>query len=90
VLGEILGPKREEIIIGWMKWHNEESHDLYSSPNVIWVIKSRRMRWAGQVACMGGSGMHTGLWRGSLMARDNVEGLAMDGRIILIWILNRL
>jgi hypothetical protein len=37
----------------WRKLHNEELNDLYSLPNLVWVIKSRRMRWAGHVACMG-------------------------------------
>jgi hypothetical protein len=48
----IFGPKREEDG-SWRKLHNDELHDLYSSPNIVRVIKSRRMRWAGHVACMG-------------------------------------
>jgi hypothetical protein len=48
----IFGPKREEDG-SWRKLHNDELHSLYSSPNVVRVIKSRRMRWAGHVACMG-------------------------------------
>jgi hypothetical protein len=51
-LREIFGPKREEDG-SWRKLHNDELHDLYSSPNIVRVIKSRRMRWAGHVACMG-------------------------------------
>ena len=43
-----------EVRGGWRKLHNEELNDLYSSPNIIQVIKSWRMRWAGHVACMGG------------------------------------
>jgi hypothetical protein len=50
---EIFEPKRDEVTGKWRKLHNEELNDLYSSPSVDWVIKSRRMRWAGQVACMG-------------------------------------
>jgi hypothetical protein len=48
----MFGPKKEEVIGGQGKLHNEEFYDLYHSPNIIWVIKSRRMRWAGHVAYM--------------------------------------
>jgi hypothetical protein len=48
----IFGPKREEDG-SWRKLHNDELHNLYSSPNIVRVIKSRRMRWAGHVARMG-------------------------------------
>jgi hypothetical protein len=53
VLRGIFGPKRDEVTGEWRRLHNEELYDLYSSPNIIWVIKSRRMRWAGHVARMG-------------------------------------
>jgi hypothetical protein len=49
----IFGPKRDENAGGWRKLHNEELHNLYSSPNIIRVIKSRRMRWAEHEARMG-------------------------------------
>jgi hypothetical protein len=49
VLRKIFGPKRKEDV-SWRKLHNDELHDLYSSPNIVRVIKSRRMRWAGHVA----------------------------------------
>jgi hypothetical protein len=49
----IFGPKRDEVTGGWRKLHNEEVHNLYSSPSIIRMIKSRRMRWAGHVARMG-------------------------------------
>jgi hypothetical protein len=52
VLRKIFGPKREEDR-SWRKLHNDELHSLYSSMNIVRVIKSRRMRWVGHVACMG-------------------------------------
>jgi hypothetical protein len=54
VLRRIFGPKRDEVTREWRRLHNEELNDLYSSRNIIRVIKSRRMRWAGNVARMGG------------------------------------
>jgi hypothetical protein len=53
VLRRIFGPKRDEVTGEWRKLHNEKLCDLYSSPSVIRIIKSRRMRWAGHVARMG-------------------------------------
>jgi hypothetical protein len=53
VLRRIFVPKRDEVTAGWKKLHNEELHELYSSPSIIRIIKSRRMRWAGNVAGMG-------------------------------------
>jgi hypothetical protein len=52
VLRTIFGPKRDEVTGDWRKLHNEELHNLFSSPNIITMIKSRRMRWAGHVARM--------------------------------------
>jgi hypothetical protein len=53
VLKRIFGPKRDEVTGGWRKLHNEELRDLYCSPSTIRIIKSRRMRWEGNVARMG-------------------------------------
>jgi hypothetical protein len=53
VLRRIFGPKRDEVTREWRKLHNEKLIDLYCSPNIVRVIKSRRMRWAGYVARMG-------------------------------------
>jgi hypothetical protein len=53
VLRRIYGSKRDEVTGEWRKLHNEELNNLYSSPNIVRVIKSRRMRWAGHVARMG-------------------------------------
>ena len=53
VLIRIFGPRRDEVTGDWMRLHNEEVNELYSSPNIVRVIKLRRMRWAGHVARMG-------------------------------------
>ena len=52
VLRRIFGPRRDEVMGEWRRLHNEELNELYSSPNIVQVIKSRRMRWAGHVAHM--------------------------------------
>jgi hypothetical protein len=49
----IFGPKRDEVTGKWRRLHNKELYALYSTPNIIWVIKSRRLRWAGHVVCTG-------------------------------------
>jgi hypothetical protein len=53
VLMRIFGPKRDGVMGGWRKLHNKELHNLYFSPSIIRIIKSRRMRWVGHVALMG-------------------------------------
>ena len=53
VLRRIFGLRRDEVTGEWRRFHNEELNDLYPSPNIVLVIKSRRMRWAGHVARMG-------------------------------------
>jgi hypothetical protein len=53
VLRRVFGPKRDEVTGEWRNLHIEELNDLYSSPNIVRVVKSRRMRWAGHVECMG-------------------------------------
>jgi hypothetical protein len=52
VLRRIFGPKKDEVIGGWRKLNNEKLHNLYSSPSIIRIVKSRRMRWTGYVARM--------------------------------------
>jgi hypothetical protein len=89
VLRKIFGPKRDEVIGGWRKLHNEEPRNLYDSQGIITVIKSRRMIWAGHVARMGRRGMHIGFWWESQKERDHKEDLDVGGRIILKWILER-
>jgi hypothetical protein len=74
---------------GWRILHNEELHNLYSSPNIIRFLKSSRMRWAEHVAHIGRRGMHVGFWWESQKKRDQYEGLNIGGKIILKWILER-
>jgi hypothetical protein len=60
VLRRIFGPKTHEVTRDWRKLHNEELHNLYSSPSTIRITRSRRIKWAGYVARMGRTGMHVG------------------------------
>jgi len=62
LLRRIFGTRRDKVTGEWRRLHNEELHDLYSSPNIAWVIKSRRMRWAGHVAHMGEERGCIGSW----------------------------
>jgi len=87
VLRRIFWRKRDEETEEWRKLHNEELNDLYSSPNIIRVIKSRKMRWAVEVARMRREEVCTGFWWGNLRERDHSEDAGADRRIILRWIL---
>jgi hypothetical protein len=78
VLRIIFGPKRDEVTGGWKKLH-DELHNLYSSPSIIRLIKSRRMRWAGHVARMGET-------KNALV--DKTEGKILLGRPRLRWLDN--
>ena len=78
VLRRIFGPKRDEVTGKWRKLHNEELDDLYSSPNIIRVIKLRR--WAGHVARMGRGEAYTVFWWGNLREETTWKTQAyMDG-----------
>jgi hypothetical protein len=82
VLREIFGPKWDEVTGEWIKLHNEELDDLYS-PNIVRVIKSRRMRLAGHEARIGeGRGVYRGLM-GKLREGDDLGDPGLDRRIIL-------
>jgi hypothetical protein len=71
VLRRIFGPRRDEVTRDWRKLHNEELHNLYSSPNIITMIKSRTMRWAGHVVRIWRRGMDIGYWWGSQKETDH-------------------
>jgi hypothetical protein len=77
VLRRIFGPKRGEVTGEWGKLHNEELNDLYSSPNIIRVIKSRRMRWVGHVARVGD---RRGVYRFSVGKLEGRRPLGRPGR----------
>jgi hypothetical protein len=83
VLRRMFGPKRDEVSGDWRKLRNEGLHKLYSSPNIIRMIKSRRMRWAEHVVRMGERGMHVEYWWESQKERDHYEDQDVGGRTML-------
>ena len=82
VLGRMFGPRRDEVTGEWRRLHNEELNDLYSSPNIVRVIKSKRMRWAGHAAHMG---EERGVYR---VLVGNLEGRRPLGRSRCRWVDN--
>jgi len=89
VLRRIFGTKTDELTGEWRILHNEELNDLYSSPNIFRVIKSRRMRWAGHVARMEESRGAYRVLVGNLRERVRLRYPGLDGRIILRWIFRK-
>jgi len=85
VLWRIFRPRRDEVTGDWRRLHNEELNDFYSSPHIVRVIKSRRMRWARHVARMGEERGRIGSWWGNRREGDHWR----DGWIILGWICRR-
>jgi hypothetical protein len=78
-----------EVTGGWRKLYNEELHSVYSSPSIIRMIKSRKMRWTGHVARMRRRRVHKEVWWKSQKEGDQKEDLEEGGKIILKWILER-
>ena len=87
VLRRTFGPKRDEVTEELRKLHDEELNDLYSSPNNLWVIKPRRMRWAAHVARMG-RGEACSVLVGKL-ERDHWGHPSLDWKIIMRWIFRK-
>ena len=89
VLRRVFGAKRDELTGEWRKLHNEELSDLYCLPNIVRVVKSRRMRWAGHVARMRqGRGVYWVLV-GKPEGKRPLGDPDVDGRIILGWIFRK-
>jgi len=89
MLRRIFGPITDEVTREWRKLRNEGLNDLYSSPNIVRVIKSRKMGWAGHVARMG---ERRGVYRvlvGKPEGKNHLGDPCVDGRIILRWIFRK-
>jgi hypothetical protein len=82
VLRGISGTKRDEVAGDWRRLHNEELHNLYASPHITRVIKSRRARWAGNIA-------RIGIVSENLEEKGRLGDIGVDGRI-LKWFLSRM
>jgi hypothetical protein len=89
VLMRIFEPKQEEEAGGWIRLHNEELHNLYISPNIIRIIKSRRVRWVGHVSCMGATRNAHKIFVRNLKGKDHSEDLDSYGGTVLEWILGK-
>jgi len=90
LLRRMFEPKRYRVTGEWRKLHNEELNDMYPSPNIVWLIKSRRMRWACHVAYMR---QRRGAYRvlvGKPRLRGHLEDPDVDVRLILRWIFRKL
>jgi hypothetical protein len=85
----VFGPKRDEVTGEWRKLHNEKLQDLHSSPNIVWVIKSRRISLMRHVARMDRGEACRGFWWENLRKKDHWGDPGVDGRIILRWIFKK-
>ena len=90
MLRRVFGPKRDEVRGEWRKLHNEELNDLYSLPNIVRVVKSRRMCWAGHVARMGEDGGVHRVLVGKPEGKRPLERPRRRWRTILKWIFRNL
>jgi hypothetical protein len=80
VLRNISARKRDEVTGEWRRLHNEQLYDLYCSPNIIRVIKSRRMRWVGMWQVWETGEVHTGFWWGRPEGKNHLEDPGVDGK----------
>ena len=81
VLRRVFGPKRDKVTGEWRRLHDEELYDLYCYLNIIGMIKSNSIRWAGHVARMGVTEKHTVLLQRNATERDHLEDKDVDGKI---------
>jgi len=81
-------PKREQVVGGWRRLHNE-LHKLYASPNNIRKVKSRRLRWVQHVACIGEIWKAYKIWAENLKGRDCSQDPGIDFKVLLEWILEK-
>ena len=89
VLRRIIGTKKNEVAGEWIKLHNEELNDLYSSPSIFRVTKSRIMRWVGHVARMGERRVLYRVLVEKPEGKSHLGDPGVDGRIILRWIFRK-
>jgi hypothetical protein len=89
VLRRISGPKKDEVTGGWRKLHNEEFDNLYSSPSISRMMKSRRMRWERYIARMGEKGNAYRILMGKQEGKRPLGNQDVGGWTILKWILER-
>jgi hypothetical protein len=82
VVRRIFGPKREEVMRGWRRLHNEELHNLYTSPNIIRLIKSSRMSRTGNVACTGETRNAYKFWPENVKRRVHSADLGVDVKVM--------
>jgi hypothetical protein len=90
VLRRIFGPERDKVTVEWRELHNEQLNDLYSSQNIVRVIKSRRMGWAWHVARTGERRCVYRVMVGNLREKDQLVDPGVVGRIILRSIFRKL
>jgi hypothetical protein len=86
---EIFRPQRDEVTGEWRKLHEEELNDLYSSTNIILVIRSRILKWKERVVCMGNRRGACRVLVGKPEGKNHLEDPGLDGRIVLKWIFSK-
>ena len=89
MLRRIFGPKKDEVTGESRKLHTEELDVLYSSPHIVGVIKSRRMRWTGHVARMGERGEAIQIFGREIKGKETTWETQVDGKIILRWMFRK-